>query len=387
MLKVWLGAALVVAAAALVLIFLPIYVEASMNKVLRPGPYPISDRARQLARTAFIADLHADSLLWGRDLNRRGTRGEVDVPRLIEGNIALQAFTLVTRSPRGLNFTRNASDAPDNITLIAVLEGWPTSAWHSLTARALYQASRFDRTVAASRGRLIPIRTRGDLDRYMDLRRTRTDVTAGFLGVEGAHALDGNLDNIDALYDAGIRMMSHTHLFDNDMGGAAAGTQAGGLSEKGRDLVRRMEQKHILLDVAHVSERTLDDILALATRPLVSSHTGVKGTCDNSRNLSDRHLQGIAHSGGVAAIAYFSQAVCGNDTKAIARAIRHAASVAGVDHVALGSDYDGAVQVPFDTTGVAMIFDALFEQGFNEQDVTKIAGANAVRVLREVLPQ
>ena len=86
-------------------------------------------------------------------------------------------------------------------------------------------------------------------------------------------------------------------------------------------------------------------------------------------------------------IAYFQQAVCGTDTKAIASAIRYAVSVAGIDHVALGSDYDGAVEVQFDTTGVPMIFDALFEQGFSDEDVAKIAGANALRVLRAVLPE
>jgi membrane dipeptidase len=230
------------------------------------------------------------------------------------------------------------------------------------------------------------IRTGADLDRYIELRRSRADVTAGFLGVEGAHALDEKLDNLDALFDAGVRMMAHTHFFDNDLAGAAAGAHKGGLTEKGKRLVQRMEQKHMLIDIAHVSEPAIDDILAMATRPVVSSHTGVKGTCDNSRNLSDSHLRGIARTGGVVGIAYFDQAVCGIEAASIARAIQYAVAVAGMDHVALGSDYDGAVEVAFDTSGVPMVFDELFKLGFTDDDVQKIAGANAVRVLRAVLP-
>ena len=311
----------------------------------------------------------------------------MDVPRLIEGGVGLQAFTIVTQSPRGLNFDRNERNAPDNITLLAILQRWPVSTWYSRADRAIYQARRFDRTVAESGGKLIAIRTRADLERYLELRATRTDVTAGFLGIEGAHALDGHLENLDILYDAGVRMMSHAHFFDTDMAGAAAGVEKGGLTEKGRQLVRRMEEKHMLVDVAHVSEAAIDDILAMTRWPVVSSHTGVKGTCNNSRNLSDKHLRGIAQTGGVVAIAYFEQAVCGTDVKAITRAIQYAVNVAGIDHVALGSDFDGAVDVPFDTTGVGMVLDGLFELGFTDDQVTKIAGANMVRVLEGVLPQ
>jgi len=267
-----------------ILAVLPGFVERGMNRVQRLGPYPISERARALAKRSFLVDLHADSLLWGRNLNARGTRGAVDVPRLIEGDIALQAFTIVTRSPRGLNFRSNASDAPDDITLMAVLGLWPPGTWRSRANRALFEARRFARTAGGSHGKLVPIRTRANLDRYVELRRTRSDVTAGFLGVEGAHALDGDLDNLDRLFDAGVRMMAHTHFFDNDLAGSAAGEHQSGLTDKGKELVRRMERKHMLVDVAHVSEASIDGILAMATRPVVSSHTGVKGTCNNSRN-------------------------------------------------------------------------------------------------------
>jgi microsomal dipeptidase-like Zn-dependent dipeptidase len=380
----WLTA-VILAALAAAFIWLPGYVEASMNGVLHKPPYQISARARELQSRIPIVDLHADSLLWSRDLLTRGTRGQVDIPRLIEGHVALQAFTIVTKTPRGINFKRNTGDS-DNITLLSLAERWPPATWTSLTERALYQASRLRDMESGSQGKFTIIRSAAGLRAFLDRRRTDSNIAAGFLGVEGAHALDGNLANIDRLYDAGVRMMAPSHFFDNDIGGSSAGVDQTGLTAKGREMIRRMEARHMLVDLAHAAPRTIDDVLAMATRPVIASHTGVKATCDNSRNLSDDHLRGIARTGGVIGIAYFEVAVCGTDAAAIARAIRHTADTAGIDAVALGSDFDGAVVEPFDTTGLGLIIDALFQQRFTEADIAKIMGANAVRVLLSALP-
>ncbi|MGA2131266.1 MAG: membrane dipeptidase [Bryobacteraceae bacterium] len=373
-------AALVLIAAGVVFLWLPGYVENSMNGVLHKPPYRISSRARDLMQRMPIVDLHADSLLWARDLLARSSRGQVDIPRLIEGHVALQAFTIVTKTPRGMNFQRNTGDT-DNITRLSFVERWPAATWSSLTERALYQASRLRGFAARANGKFTIVRSAADLRAYLERRRTDPQITAGFLGVEGAHALDGDLANIDRLYDAGIRMMAPTHFFDNDIGGSSAGADKIGLTAKGREMIRRMEARHMLVDLAHASARTIDDVLSIATRPVIVSHTGVKGTCDNSRNLSDDQLRGVARTGGVIGIAYFEVAVCGTDAAAIARAIRHAADVAGVDAVALGSDFDGAVAEPFDTTGLGLLIDALFQAGFREDEIAKIMGGNALRVL------
>jgi microsomal dipeptidase-like Zn-dependent dipeptidase len=366
--------------------FVPGIVGTAMNGVRVKPPYRASQRATTLAERTFNVDLHADSLLWGRDLSVRSDHGHVDVPRLIEGRVALQAFTIFTKSPHGLNFSRNSADAFDDVSALMFVQLAPVSTWTNLTARALYAARRFDRTVEASRGKLVPIRSRADLEAYLKRRQSEPGITAGFLGVEGAHALMGDLRNIDVLYDAGVRMMAPTHFFDNDIGGSSAGERQGGLTEKGREMIRRMERKHMLVDVAHASEATVEDVLAVATRPVIVSHTGVKGTCDNARNLSDRQLRAIAATGGVVGIAYFDFAVCGTDAAAIARAVRHAADVAGVDHVALGSDFDGATRTPFDSTGLPVLFDALLAAGLSEEQIAQIAGGNALRVLRAELP-
>lgn len=374
--------ALLVAAALIV----PTQVEKSMNVTLARPPYRASASAEQLHRTLTVADLHADSLLWDRDLLDRGTRGHVDVPRLVEGNVAIQAFTVVTKVPRGLNIERN-DDTTDSITLLAIAQLWPPRTWTSLTQRALYQAEKLQRAADRSQGKLVILHTAGDLDAFLQRRTTDRGMVAGFLGIEGAHALEGDPANIDVLFDAGFRMMAPTHFFDTDIGGSAHGVNKGGLTAKGREMIRRMEAKEMILDLAHASPQVLDEALAMATRPVVVSHTGVKGTCDNRRNLSDEHLRGIARTGGVVGIGYWSTAVCGVGASAVARAIRYTSDLVGVQHVALGSDFDGAIPAPFDTTGLALITEALLEAGFSKEQIRLIMGANVVRVLRQTLPK
>jgi len=324
-------------------------------------------------------------LLWDRDLLVKNTRGQVDIPRLVEGNVALQAFTIVTKVPRGLNYESN-SDQSDMITLLAVLERWPVATWASLKERALYQARRLNAIASRSQGKFVVIRTAADLRSYVARRQQKSGMTAGLLGVEGAHALEGDLANIDEFFDSGIRMIAPTHFFDNDIGGSAHGLRKGGLTEKGKEMIRRMQARHMIVDLAHASSKVFEDVLSIATLPVVVSHTGVKGTCDNARNITDEQIRGIAGTGGVIGIGYWENAVCGKDTKAIARAIRHTAEVGGVEHVALGSDYDGRVTVPFDTSGVGKVTEALIDAGFSDQEIRSIMGANVLRVLAETLP-
>ena len=383
---------LILSAAALLLLGLaafflvvPKVVDGKYNSVFRAPPYAASEKAKELHKRLTVVDLHADSLLWDRDLMARNSRGHVDVPRLVEGNVAVQAFTIVTKVPRGLNIESN-SDESDLITWLAVAERWPIATWSSLKERALYQARRLNTLAANSGGKLVVIKTAADLSNYLERRAADPNVTAAFIGIEGAHALEGDLNNIEVFFNEGVRMMSPSHFFDNDIGGSAHGLRKGGLTEKGKEMVRRMQAAHMLVDLAHASPAVIADALAVSTRPLVVSHTGVKGTCDNTRNLSDEQLKGIAGTGGVIGIGYWEMAVCGRDAKAIARAIRYTADLVGVEHVGLVSDFDGAVTTPFDTTGLAQITDALIEEGFSEEEIRMIMGGNAIRLLMQSLP-
>ncbi len=366
---------------------LPAQLEKKLNVTLSPPPYLASERAVELHKKLLVADLHADSLLWNRDLLDRASRGHVDIPRLIEGNVALQSFTVVTKTPYvwKMNIERN-DDKTDNITILAIAQRWPTATWSSLAQRALYQAKKLQDTAARSHGTFTLVRTSAELSSYLDRRTTEPHITAGFLGIEGAQALDGNLDNIDALFEAGFRMMAPSHFFDTDIGGSAHGLEKGGLTDKGKEMVRRMEARHMIVDVAHASAKTIDDVLALATRPVFVSHSGVRGTCDNQRNLSDEQLRGIARSGGVIGIGYWDTAVCGKDATAIAKAIRYTANLVGADHIGLGSDFDGAVVEPFDTSGLVQLTDALLTEGFTDEEIGKIMGRNVLRLLIQNLP-
>lgn len=360
------------------------YTEKSLNPIVNKPPYQVSEKAKLLHEKLLIADLHADSLLWNRDLNEDSNFAQVDLPKLFQGNVALQAFTVVTKSPRGLNIENN-TDESDNIFWLALAQRQPLENLSSLTKRALFQAANLHKYADESNGKLVVIKTKTDLKNFLERRKTEK-IVGGFLGIEGAHALDEKLENVDILFDAGFRMMSPSHFFDNDIGGSAHGVEKYGLTEKGKEMIRRMEQKNMLVDVAHASEKTLDDVLKIATKPVVVSHTGVKGTCDNQRNLSDEQLKNIAKTGGIVGIGFWDTAVCGEDAAAIARAIRHAANVIGAKHVALGSDFDGSVKVPFDTSGEALITEALLNENFTDEEIAEIMGGNILRILSENFP-
>jgi microsomal dipeptidase-like Zn-dependent dipeptidase len=360
--------------------------ERFINKTRQSPPYGASERARELQRTLAAADLHADSLLWDRDLLERAGRGHADIPRLSEAGVALQVFTVVTKVPFRASYESNSGDT-DEITLLAATERWPLPAWRSLKERALYQARKLNDAAARSGGRFVVVRTQGDLARFLERRRSDPRLVAGLLGIEGAHALEGDLNNLDTFFDAGFRLIGLVHFFDNEWAGSAHGINKTGLTDRGRELVRRMEARGVLVDLAHSSPRTVDDVLALATRPVVDSHTGVRGVCDNTRNLSDEQVRRIAATGGLVGIGYWDTATCGTDARAVARSIRYAVSLAGVEHVALGSDFDGAVTEPFDTTGLVQITDALIAEGFGDDEIRLIMGGNVLRLLSQTLPQ
>jgi len=374
------------AATAVFFVFVPAEVARQKNPVTVPPPYSVSAATASLHRQLFIADLHADTLLWGRDLLMQGRSGHVDLPRMLLGNVGLQTFSVVTQVPAGLNYTRNAGDAADMITPLAIAQLWPLPTWGSTLERALYQAGELRGFAAGSNGQLQLIRSGADLRRLLTARAGGQPVTGALLALEGAQSLEGGLQNLDVLYAAGFRMLGLVHFFDNAVGGSVHGERQGGLSEFGRAVLRRAEQLGMLVDVAHASAALVDDVLALATRPVLSSHGGVRGTCDNRRNLSDAQVRAIAASGGVIGIGFWPRAICGDDVAAIVRALRYAVDLVGVDHVALGSDFDGAVQVPFDVSGLPLLTGALLEAGFTAAEIEKLMGGNVLRVLQAVLP-
>ena len=374
--------------AALVSFFtiVPVVVDGRMNTVVSTAIPAVSPQASALHRTLFVADLHADELLWGRDLLQRVDRGHVDLPRLQEGKVALQVFSAVTKTPRDMNYDKNTGET-DNIALLALAQRWPGETRTSLRARATYQAERLQDAILRAGGAITLITSRDTLMAFARRRGGDPMQVGALLAIEGLHALDGRLENVDVLFAQGYRMMGLTHFFDNEVAGSAHGVTHGGLTPLGRQVVQRMEQLGIAVDLAHASTQTVQEVLAMATRPVVVSHTGVAAVCPGPRNLTDEQLRAIAANGGLIGIGYWDGAVCAPTIENIVKAIMHAVQVMGVQHVGLGSDFDGTTKTPWDTRGVIAITDALLKAGLSADDVSRVMGGNAFAYLMRTLPE
>lgn len=376
---------LLLAAAIFFFFFLGKLVDGKINKCDYAATAAVSERAKSLHAKLLIADMHADSFLWDRNFLERNQRGHIDLPRMLEGNAALQIFDAVTQTPRGLNYDRN-DDRTDNITLLTIANRRPPRSWFSLKERALHNAELVHKAAANSAGRFSVITNRKELNAFLEKRIHTPKMAAGMLAVEGLHALEGRLENLDVLHQARYRMMGLVHFFDNDAGGSSTGMQKGGLTDFGKAAVRKMEELHITVDLAHASEQLIEDVLAFSLKPVVVSHTGLRGTKDSLRNLSDAHLKAVVEKGGLVGIGYWSEAVGDISPAGIAKTIRYAVNLVGVEHIALGSDFDGAVATQFDSSALVLLTDALLKEGFKEEEIAQIMGGNQIRFLRQWLP-
>lgn len=377
---------LLLIATVLLFTLAPTMVDKSINVVEPHAPYQVSEAAKLLHSQMIVGDWHSDSLMGSRDLAVRNDFAHVDLPRLQEGNVGLQMFTTVTKSPDGLNYDKNEAGARDNITLIAVLQRWPIATWKSLTARALFQAERLDELIQRKPEQITWIRSFDELNSWFERRKENPKLIGALLGTEGSHALDGKIENVQTLFDHGFRMMSLQHFFDNKLGGSLHGVSQAGLTPFGREVVAKINELDIILDVSHSSEQAVDEVLALSTRPVVVSHTGFNGHCDSPRNISDAHMQRIANAGGLIAVGYWEGAVCGTAPDDVAAAIRYGIDLVGEDHVALGSDFDGAVTTRFDTSELVAVTDALIRAGLSDEQIKKVMGGNMLRFIARSLP-
>jgi membrane dipeptidase len=329
-----------------------------------------------------VVDLHSDALLWNRPLLERSPRGHVDLPRLRAGGVVLQVFSTTNSFPLGANY-RRTPDGPDLVTLLAVCNHWPETAWTSPVERALVQAAALRHAAVASRGRLLLVESTADLDSLA----LADGPTGAVLSIEGLHGVTEDLSPIDRLFTAGFRVFALVHMTDTALAGSAHGWHKGGLTPLGRRALARIDSLGGIVDLAHASSATIADVLAAGAGRVMVSHTGVDGTCPGNRNLSDDELRAVAAGGGIVGIGFWKGAVCGGDVGAIARAIRYAADVAGVESIALGSDFDGAVTTPFDAAGVQRLVPALEAEGFDADEIGMILGGNALRFFGRSLPR
>jgi membrane dipeptidase len=367
-------------------VFFPAQLDKQTN-LLHDSIVPvISEQARTLHGQLFIGDWHSDTLLWKRDLMDKHDYGHVDIPRLQQGNVALQMLTTVTKSPDGLNYEGNSSDASDNITKLGLVSLWPTNTWNSLAERALFQASKALELVDEFPQQVSLITSKTDLSQFLLQREINPKLLGLFLGTEGSHALDGDLNNIQRLFDSGFRMMSLQHFFDNKLGGSLHGESGEGLTAFGQEALQQMQSLDIILDVSHSSEQVVQDVLAISRQPLLVSHTGFYGHCPSPRNISDDLMQQIATKGGLIAVGYWDGAICSPNASEIAKAVKYGIELVGIEHIALGSDYDGAVSVPFDTSELVYLTQAFLDVGLSEFQIKQVMGGNMLRYLQLHLP-
>jgi len=317
-----------------------------------------SERARRLHADAVVIDLHVDSLLWPRDLSREDEGGHVDFSRMRRGGLDVVAFTVPTR------FFGVAG-------LKAFHDLWPPATWLSPWARLRYQ---LDKTRAWSE----------DLSLATEAAAVRRNHAEGrvsyFHGVEGAHALEGELSRVSELRARGVVFIGLVHLRDNEIGGSSSGSDRG-LTELGRELIGEMNRNRVLVDLAHASRTTFFEALELTTLPPIVSHTGVRAVHDSWRNLADDQIRAVAARGGVVGVMLAPPALREPSLEEAVRHIEHVIEVGGDDAAAIGSDFDGYVDPAIDASGLPALTELLLRRGFSEERTRKVLGENVLRVL------
>ena len=216
---------------------------------------------------------------------------------------------------------------------------------------------------------------------------------AFFLGIENGYAIGKDIKNVKKFKDMGIQYMTLSHSYDNDICNSSSHTEdaSKGLTAFGRKVVKEMNKVGMMIDVSHVSEGTFWDVIKYSKDPIFASHSSVKALCDHDRNLTDDQLRALAKNGGVIQICIYD-GYLNNDAKAasiddIVKHIDHAVKVAGIDHVGIGSDFDGGGGVlgckgDNDMINITV---KLIEKGYSEEDIRKIWGGNFFRVMNQVI--
>ena len=363
---------IIISALVIFFAFGPQYIDRSKNKSTSKGPFA---KVSWYDSIPFIADLHCDALLWDRNLLKQHNYGHVDLPRMQQANFALQVFSIVSKVPAGINIEKNPGNS-DQIGLLNFAQLQSPGNWFSIKTRALRQCKELHQYAEKSKGAFRVIGTKKELQQFITDREKNHQLVSGMLGLEGAQPLENDLLNLDEFYNAGVRYIGLAHFFDNEWAGSAHGMHKTGLTQKGIQLIKKMDSLHITIDLAHCSQQTINDVFKYHNGPLLVSHTGVKGVCDNQRNMSDEHLLEIGKRNGLIGVGLWETAVCGKDAAATASTIKYVADKIGIDKVALGSDWDGAFEMHFDVTGSPLIVTELLKLGFTRTAIEKIMGGN-----------
>jgi membrane dipeptidase len=335
----------------------------------------VSREAIDLYLDSEVIDLHVDSFIWhrvfGYDLTRRHsafTRGwclsQVDFPRALEAELSGATWVITTNpakdgAARAETFERNVRE------LLSLFEG-VSEHFQVVTNLGEYRTAR------------------------------RAGKHAAFIGVQGGNALDEDPGLLDRLPRELILRVTLMHLTRSRLGGPSgpfAQREKLGLTARGVELVRRLNEARVFVDLAHASPRTFDDVLAVHDRsqPLLVTHTGVSGVHPHWRNLDDRQIRRVADTGGTIGIIYHSvylgDPLWAGKLESIVRHLEHVIAVAGEDAASLGSDWDGSIVTPRDMQScleLPRLVDSMLRRGWAADRVQKVLGRNFLRVLGEL---
>lgn len=312
--------------------------------------------------------------MWNRDLTRASESGHVDFPRLKEAGVKIQCFTIVTR---GLPLI-------DGFSLFAMKQGWPRHARATEWSRCTFQLDRLAAFCRESQGGASIAATATQLEQNLSAGRL-----SAVVGIEGGHALGGQVERVRELYTRGVRFMSLSHLSNNELGGTSTplfGDKP--LTPHGRDVLDAMGEVGMLLDVAHASPSMLPELLAHPKARPFCSHAGLQGAHRHWRNLPDAVCKTIADKGGVVGVIFAPQFLGGRSMEHLARHLEHAVQVMGEDGVAFGSDFDGMIPLPKgmrDVRDLPKLTALLLERGMPVRVVEKVLGENYRRLFNETL--
>lgn len=318
----------------------------------------LSPAVLSLHTTATVVDLHSDSLLdvqaGKRNLAVRSSVGHIDLPRLRDGGVDVQVFAVFIH---------------------------PNEAGRGF-ARASELLDAFDRLAAAHRDVLARATSVEEIDGLV-----RAGRLAAVLSVENGSALENDPDRLPRLYARGVRIMSLTWNSSNALADGALEERHGGLTPLGRQVLARMQQLGIVIDVSHLSQRSFRDVLAATTGPLLATHSNAAGLTPQARNLTDEQLRALARRGGAVGVNFYPSFTGGASLQHVLNHIDYLVKTMGVDHIALGSDFDGftqRVEGLEDVSKLPNLTAGLVARGYREEDIKKILGGNALRVFKQV---
>ncbi len=341
----------------------------------------LDDEIRQVHQRAWVIDAHNDAIVAHI---RRGNLSFFGRPGLVgrEGTVSFLRGPLdlaALAQPLQMTFPKMREGGIDAAFFAVDV----TRAWKNHLAYALDAFGFFLADLETSPGEVRVVRMASDLPAAREAGEL-----AALLVVENSDALEGSLNVLQAFHHLGIRSITLTH---NPSSWAAAGNGesrcGGGLTQFGEALVREMNRLGMLVDVSHIAERGFYDTLEVSGRPVIASHSCCAALCEHPRNLTDCQLKALASHGGVVGITFVPSFVDlhAPSLERLLDHFDHAVRVAGIDHVGIGSDFDGGGTLLRDATEFPGLTEGLLRRGYGEADVRKILGGNLMRLLAAVL--